>query len=91
MDARPAIRSSSSYQVLLALSAVAIVQHASTGWSSYTSVPAMAKGIPLINTFTGNNHRFDLFSKHGEIPSEFYACHNIASIVREAVMPWRQS
>jgi hypothetical protein len=45
----------------LALSATAIVQHASQGWSSYTSVPAMALGIPLINTFNGTEHRFDHF------------------------------
>lgn len=80
------VHTKSPYQdILLALSAAAIVQHASTGWSSYTSVPAMAKGIPLINTFTGKNHRFDLFRKHGAVPSEFYACQDLESFVLLAV------
>ena len=69
----------------LALSAVAIVQHASEGWSAYTSVPAMARGIPLINTFAGRQHRFDLFAQYGPVPSEFYTCQQMQAFVRAAV------
>ena len=84
------VHSSSTLQdVLLALSAVAIVQHASTGWSSFTSVPAMARGIPLINTFTGSNHRFDLFSQYGFVPREFYSCHKAEAFARDAVAAWK--
>ena len=80
------VHSRSAFQdMALALSAVAIVQHASEGWSSYTSVPAMAHGIPLINTFTGHEHRFDLFASHGEVPREFYSCQRTDAFVREAV------
>ena len=80
------VHSSSALQDLsLALSAVAIVQHASEGWSSYTSVPAMAHGIPLINTFAGQGHRFDLFASHGQVPREFYSCQRTDAFVREAV------
>jgi hypothetical protein len=85
------VHSSSAFQDLsLALSAVAIVQHASEGWSSYTSVPAMAHGIPLINTFAGHEHRFDLFASHGEVPREFYSCQQTDAFVREAVRVSRQ-
>lgn len=86
------VHSSSAFQdVLLALSAVAIVQHASTGWSSYTSVPAMARGVPLINTFTGSNHRFDLFKRQGEVPREFYMCRETTAFVQDAVSAWKRA
>jgi hypothetical protein len=40
------VHSSSAFKdMVLALSAVAIVQHASHGWSSYTSVPAIDQHI----------------------------------------------
>jgi hypothetical protein len=58
----------------VSLGAAAIVQHASGGWSSYTSVPAMAKEIPLINTYYGAGHRYSLFSQYGDIPPEFMTC-----------------
>lgn len=83
------VHSKSVFQdVSLALSATAIVQHASTGWSSYTSVPAMMRGIPLINTFTGQGHRFEHFRRHGEVPREFHACHEKRDFVRKAVGAW---
>ena len=68
----------------LALGAAAIVQHASEGWSSYTSVPAMAKETPLINTYKGIRHRFDFFLKHGDLPSEFFSCKQIKRFVKIA-------
>lgn len=75
----------------LALGAAAIVQHASTGWSSFTSVPAMAKGIPLINTFYGSNHRVvDLLGRYeGGIPNDFYSCAQ-AEAFMESVVATRQ-
>lgn len=84
------VHSSSAFQdVMLALSAAAIVQHASTGWSSYTSVPAMARGIPLINTYTGANHRYGHFKHYGEVPREFHACHEKSEFVHKAVTLWK--
>ena len=75
----------------LALSATAIVQHASEGWSSFTSVPAMARGIPLINTFEGSDHRFDLFRSHGQVPRELYTCEQLGAFVRDAVFNSRRT
>jgi hypothetical protein len=75
----------------LALSATAIVQHASEGWSSFTSVPALAKRIPMINTFDGANHRFDLFGRHGKIPQEFYTCGQMGEFVRATASNWRRA
>ena len=84
------VHSSSPFKDMsLALSASGIVQHASEGWSAYTSVPAMARGIPMINTFTGNGHRFDLFASYGEVPREFYACKEKNSFVRKVVRRMR--
>lgn len=86
------VHSSSAFKdMVLALSAVAIVQHASQGWSSYTSVPAMARGIPLINTYTGGNHRYEHFKQYGEVPREFHRCHETQEFVRKAVSAWRQA
>jgi hypothetical protein len=65
----------------LALNSAAIVQHASEGWSAFTSVPAMAKSIPLINTFHGHEHRHAFFAHHGGLPAEFHACKDIPRFV----------
>ncbi len=65
----------------LAMNAVAIVQHASEGWSSFTSVPAMAKSIPLINTYEGEGHRHAVFSHHGGLPVEFHMCKDMLDFV----------
>jgi hypothetical protein len=69
----------------LALGAAAIVQHASEGWSSYTSVPAMAKEIPLINTYKGIRHRYSFFSQYGDLPPEFFSCSQFKRFVKMAV------
>jgi hypothetical protein len=73
----------------LALSAAAIVQHAPHGWSSFTSVPAMAKEIPLINTFTGADHRFNLFSEHNGLPPEFYSCQRMKDFIEVALHSYK--
>ncbi len=61
----------------LAMNAAGIVQHASEGWSSFTSVPAMAKSIPLNNTYEGKGHRHEMFSHHGGLPEEFHMCWDV--------------
>jgi hypothetical protein len=49
--------------------AKAIIQHAENGWSAYSSVAAMARGIPLINTYTGPGfNRLELFKSQGACP-----------------------
>ena len=58
----------------LMLSAAGIIQHAPRGYSSYSSVPSMAKGIPLISTYNGPLHRLQQLQQSGELPSEFYTC-----------------
>jgi hypothetical protein len=58
----------------LMLSAIGIMQHAPRGYSSYSSVPAMAKGIPLLSTYKGPHHRWQNLRQAGELPSEFYTC-----------------
>ena len=35
------------------LNATGIIQHSTNAWSSYSSVPAMIRGIPLLNTWIG--------------------------------------
>lgn len=37
------------------LNATAIIQHSTNAWSSFSSVPAMMRGIPLLNTWIGRN------------------------------------
>ena len=58
----------------LMLSAIGIMQHAPRGYSSYSSVPAMAKGTPLLSTYKGPHHRWQNLRQAGELPSEFYTC-----------------
>jgi hypothetical protein len=74
----------------LILGAAAIVQHASEGWSSYTSVPAMAKGKPLINTYKGNHHRHSFFLQYGDLPPEFFSCGQIKRFTQAAANPTLQ-
>ena len=67
----------------LVLGARSIVQHASNGWSAYTSIPAMAKSIPLINTFYNEyQHRYSILSEYGDVPPEFHTCHQMDDFVR---------
>ena len=86
LDADVAASSYSVYTDLqLALGAAAIVQHSSEGWSAYTSVPAMAHGIPLLNTYSGADHRFDYFMQMGDLPDEFFRCRQSRRFVAAAL------
>ncbi len=58
----------------LLLGASAIVQHAWGGWSSYSTIPALVAGKPLITTFRGRPHRFRLFEHQGDLPVELFDC-----------------
>ena len=61
----------------LILNSAAIVQHGVHGWSAYSSIPAMARSIPLINTYNGFEHRFKTFAQYGKIPPELHSCQQI--------------
>lgn len=61
----------------LVLSAAGIIQHGLHGWSAYSSIPAMARSIPLINTYSGYEHRFKVFQQYGDLPVEFHKCNQI--------------
>lgn len=63
----------------LLLNAIGIIQHAPTGYSSYSNVPSMARGIPLINTYLGQDHRYSILDK---VPDEFYTCYERKQFVR---------
>ena len=56
------------------LGAKAIIQHAWEGWSAYSTVPAMAAGIPVINTYKGQVKRMDIYKNAGGAPSEMFDC-----------------
>ena len=65
----------SAYQGMsLMLNALGIVQHAQQGYSSYSSVPSMAHGVPLLSTYKGSKHRYIMYSELGEVPPEFHTC-----------------
>lgn len=75
----------------LALNAAAIIQHAPVGWSAYTSVPAMAKSIPLINTYDGREHRHAFFAHHGGLPAEFHTCMDIQAFIQTVAQRFDQN
>jgi len=55
----------------IVMRAAAIIQHATEGWSAFSSVPAQAKGVPLLNTAVGGDfNRLDLFAERGGAPPE---------------------
>ena len=64
-----------------------IVQHASEGWSAFSTVPAFARpGVALINTYGGQQqHRFDYWRLFGPIPDGLYRCHETAAFVAHVV------
>lgn len=73
-----------------------IVQHASEGWSSYSGVPALARRVPLLNTFlegeaTTSEHRHDLFESYGGLPPHFYRCREarlfVAAVLDRGAFP----
>jgi hypothetical protein len=83
----------------LLISAKAIIQHAMYGWSSYSSVPALISGAPMINTYDPflSHHRFRLFKSQRALqsprglPTNFFDCtqihkftHALARRVRQA-------
>lgn len=67
----------------LMLGAAGIVQHAWRGWSSFSSVPALAAGIPMITTFKGtHHHRLDFFKEYGLLPREMHTCNQMDKFER---------
>jgi hypothetical protein len=61
--------------------AVGIVQQAVEGWSAFSCIPAMALSIPLLNTYMGEDHRYNYFAQYGSIPAEFHACHQLDAFI----------
>ena len=74
----------------LLLEAEGVVQH-SPFYSSFSSAPAMARGLPLINTHdpgpAGAPHYYERYVQHGPLPAEFHRCWEAGRFV-EAVL-WR--
>ena len=68
-----------------------IVQHASEGWSAFSSVPAFARpGVALINTYNSSaGHRFDYWRLYGPVPDGLYRCHETAAFVARVVKQGR--
>jgi hypothetical protein len=68
----------------LLISAKAIIQHGWGGWSSYSSVPALISGAPMINTYDPfySHHRFRLFRSQLGLPANFYDCTQIHSFAQ---------
>ena len=60
--------------VALLMGAAAIVQHVEKGWSSFSSVVAMAKQIPLVTTLRHGWNRLDDFATKGSCPQELMKC-----------------
>jgi len=65
----------------LLFGARAILQHASGGWSAFSATAALARGIPLLSTYRGDDeHRADFFARYGEVPKELrMRCGDIAA------------
>lgn len=63
----------------LLISARAIIQHGWGGWSSYSSIPALISGAPMLNTHDPSllHHRFKLFKSQLGPPANFYDCTQI--------------
>ena len=60
--------------VAVLLRANAIVQHSPHGWSAFSSFAAMARGIPLLNTWRGGDSLLDRFHAAGGVPDELMTC-----------------
>ena len=72
------ITDSSVYDDLATLhSALAIIQHSPDGWSAFSSVVAMFRGIPLLNTWKGNFNRIREFRRRGEAVRELHTCEDM--------------
>jgi hypothetical protein len=41
----------------------------------------MALSIPLLNTYMGEDHRYNYFAQYGSIPAEFHACHQLDAFI----------
>jgi hypothetical protein len=66
----------------LLLQSRGIIQHCTSGWSSFSAFPAMIRNIPLMQTYVANPNNMewdwtflDMFAKYGpEMPEEFFSC-----------------
>jgi hypothetical protein len=67
----------------LLLSASAIVQHAFGGWSSYSTVPALAAGVPIISTYRDlrPQPRLETFRQLNGAPREMFDCGTISEFL----------
>jgi hypothetical protein len=63
-----------------------IVQHGSEGWSAFSSVPALARRLPLLNTYTGpSEHRMDFFARFGPLPEHWHRCSDMDAFIARLV------
>jgi hypothetical protein len=60
----------------LLISAKAIIQYTWGGWSSYSPVPALVSGAPMIKTYDvkQRHHRFHVFRSQLGVPTNYYDC-----------------
>lgn len=65
--------------VALMMRSVGIVQHVNGGWSSFSSVIAMSKQIPLLTTHRHAWNRLDDFAGKGGCPKELMKCDQMDS------------
>jgi hypothetical protein len=60
-----------------------IVQHASEGWSAFSSVPSLARGVPLLSTYSAPRaaHRHAYFASFGPLPEHWMRCDALEAFV----------
>lgn len=64
------------YDLNILFEASFIIQHSPAGWSAFSSTAAMARQIPLLNTFTPNSGLQRLFADAGGCPKELNSVTN---------------
>ena len=60
-----------------------IVQHAAEGWSAFSSVPSLARGVPLLSTYASprHEHRHAYFARFAPVPAHWFRCGDVEAFI----------
>jgi hypothetical protein len=65
-----------------------IVQHAAEGWSAFSSVPSLARRVPLLSTYDPphHEHRHAYFARFAPIPSHWMRCADVEAFIAQLLV-----
>jgi hypothetical protein len=65
-----------------------LVQHASEGWSAFSTVASLARGLPLLSTYASphHEHRHAYFARFAPVPAHWMRCGDIEAFIARLLL-----